>query len=92
MCPQHAFIRLVETIRETLDSKGVADMILMDLPKVFDCTPHHPLIGKLKAYGFGLEGLRLIASYLSDRTQRVKVGAINSDWLQRKLVSPRAVC
>ena len=64
---QHALIRIIETIRKTLDRKGVAGMILMDLSKAFDCMPHDLLIAKLKAYGFGLQGLRLIANYLSDR-------------------------
>ena len=49
-------------------------MILMNLSKAFDCVPHDLLIAKLKAYGFSLQGLRLIANYLSDRKQRVKVG------------------
>ena len=61
---QHALIRLIETIRKTLDRKGVAGMILMDLSKAFDCMPHDLLIAKLIAYGFGLQGLRLIVNYL----------------------------
>ena len=81
---QHALIRVIETIRKTLDRKGVAGMILIDLSKAFDCMPHDLLIAKLKAYGFGLQGLRLIANYLSDRKQRVKVGSTYSDWLQMK--------
>ena len=66
-------------------------MILMDLSKAFDCMPHDLLIAKLKAYGFGLQGLRLIANYLSDRKQRVKVdfGSIYSDWLKTKSGVPQ---
>ena len=86
---QHALIRLIETIRKTLDRKGVAGMILMDLSKAFDCMPHDLLIAKLKAYDFGLQGLRLIANYLSDRKQRVKVGSTYSDWLQTKTGVPQ---
>ena len=86
---QHALIRLIETIRKILDKKGVVGVILMDLPKAFDCMPHDLLIAKLKAYGFGLQGLRLIANYLSDRKQRVKVGSTYSDWLQTKTGVPQ---
>ena len=65
-------------------------MILMDLSiKVFDCMPHDLLIAKLKAYGFGLQGLRLIANYLSDRKQRMKVGSIYSNWLRTKTGVPQ---
>ena len=86
---QHALIRLIETIRKTLDRKGVAGLVLMDLSKAFDCMPYDLLIAKLKAYGFGLQGLRLIANYLSDRKQRVKVGSTYSDWLQTKTGVPQ---
>ena len=41
---QHALIRLTETIRKTLDRKGVAGMIFMDLSKAFNCMPHDLLI------------------------------------------------
>ena len=51
--------------------------------------PHDLLIAKLKAYGFGLQGLRLLANYLSDRKQRVKVGSTYSDWLQTKTGVPQ---
>ena len=61
-------------------------MILMHLSKAFDCMPNDLLIAKLKAYGFGL---RLIANYLSDRKQRVKVGSTYSDWLQTKTGVPQ---
>ena len=40
-------------------------------------------------YGFGLQGLTLIANYLSDRKQRVKVGSTYSDWLQTKTGVPQ---
>ena len=69
---------LIETMRKTLDRKGLPGVILMDLSKAFDCMPHDLQIAKSKAYGFGLQGLRLIANYLSDRKQRVKVGSTYS--------------
>ena len=37
---QRALIRLIETNRKTLDRKGVAGMLLMDLSKAFHCMPH----------------------------------------------------
>ena len=47
--------------------------ILMDLSKAFDTINHELLIAKLHAYGFNLDSLEIIFSYLSDRWQRTKI-------------------
>ena len=47
---------------------------------MIDCLPHDLLIAKLEAYGFGMRSLKLIASYLSNRKQHVKIGSTVSDW------------
>ena len=48
-------------------------MVQMDLSKP-DCLPHDLHIAKLDVYGVGIDSLKLIHSYLTDRKQRVKVG------------------
>ena len=45
----------------------------MDLSKAFDCLQHDFIIAKLHAYGFEIQALKLIYSYLSNRFQSVKV-------------------
>ena len=55
------------------DNNDVKEMVLVDLPKVFDCISHELLIAKLEAYGFGNDNLRLIFNYLASRKQRVRI-------------------
>ena len=50
---QHALMSMTEQWRKSLDSKGFAGAVLMDLSKAFDCMNHELLIAKLDAYGFG---------------------------------------
>ena len=64
---------LVEKCRDVLDKWGYAEILLTDLSKGFDCINHELLIAKLHAYGFSLESLTFIQSYLTSRIQRVKI-------------------
>ena len=52
----------------------------MDLSKTFNCLPHALLIGKLRAYGFSEEAVELVESYLSIRSQQVRLGTFTSTW------------
>ena len=49
---QHALIKLIESWRQILDSRGYSGADLMDLAKEFDTINHELLITKLHAYGF----------------------------------------
>ena len=64
------------------DNKQFCAAILTDLSKAFDCIPYDLLIAKLNAYGFDQEALKLIHSYLYDRSQKVKVGSSFSKELE----------
>ena len=61
---QTAFLSLLEKWKSTLDKKGFAGAVLMDLPKAFDTINHELLIAKLNAYGFSEPSLKLIYNYL----------------------------
>ena len=50
--------------------------VLMDLSKALDCLPHNILLCKLSAYGLSSRFVQLMASYLSNRKQRIKIGNI----------------
>jgi hypothetical protein len=54
--------------------------LLMDLLKAFDGLPHALLIPKLRAYGVSFDICQLLASYLSNRWQRVKIANTRSSW------------
>ena len=52
---------------------------LADLSKAFDCLPHDLIVDNLAAYGLCESACKLLASYLSNRKQRVKLGDNYSD-------------
>ena len=71
---------LIEKWKQSLDNKGYAGGILMDLSKAFDTINHQLLIAKLHAYGFDKSALTLMLSYLSNRWQRPKINLCFSSW------------
>ena len=77
---QSTLLRLLEDWRKALDNHEYVVAILMDLSKAFDCLPHGLLIAKLKAYGLSEEAVKLLDSYLEDRSQQIRLGAHTSSW------------
>ena len=60
---------IVESVNEKKFSVGV----FLDLKKAFDCVDHSILLQKLYHYGVRGAALNLIESFLSNRTQYVKI-------------------
>ena len=79
---QTTLLRLVEDWKQALDQNMHVGAVLMDLSKAFDCIPHDLLLAKLQAYGVSKHSCSLLASYLSKRHQRVKLGDKASSWLE----------
>ena len=77
---QTALLGLIEKWKKSLDKKGYAGAILMDLSKALDTINHGLLISKLNTYGFGLKSLYIINSYLTNRWQRTKINNDYSSW------------
>ena len=77
---ESVLIEMVEQWKDLLDQHKVVGAMLLDLSKAFDCLPHRLLIAKLEAYGFENDSCQLIASYLKNRRQRVKIGDSRSEW------------
>ena len=53
----------------------------MDLSKAYDCLPDDLLLAKLSACGFDETAIALIANYLANRYQRVKIVSTFSSFL-----------
>ena len=61
----------------------------MDSSKAYDYVNHDLIIAKLQAYGVGVNSLRLVQNYLSQRKQKVKVSSSSSEWLEIILGLPQ---
>ena len=66
--------------REILDQGGTIDAVYLDFIKAFDKVPHECLLHKLSAYGISDDLHNWIRSFLTGRTQRVKVDSVASQW------------
>ena len=80
--PQHALISPLEKWRMSLYKEGYGGAILLDLSKAFDTLNHDLLVTKLNAYGFDMNALLLINSYLADWWQRIKINSSFSSWTE----------
>ena len=78
---QTLLIKCIEDWKSALDENKHVGVLFTDLSKAFDCLPHSLLLAKLKAYGLDISACHLVASYLSNRKQRVKIGKARSKWI-----------
>ncbi len=76
-----ALIELTEEITNSMDKKKYAVGVFIDLKKAFDTINHEILIYKLEQYGIRGIALKWVSSYLKDRRQFVKMGEVQSSWL-----------
>ena len=76
---QHAILDLYLNIIEAIEVHGKSSCIFLDFAKAFDTANHDILLSKLEYYGIRGLALCLLRSYLTDWTQRVKIGKCISD-------------
>ena len=60
---------------EAMDSKKLMLMVLLDLSKAFDSLKHATLLLKLQSLGLSHSALEWFRSYLSERSQYVRIGS-----------------
>ena len=65
-----------------LRQKGKAGTVLTNLSKAFDCLNHDLLIAKFVVYGFSIDALKLIGSYLTNRYQRLRTNDSYTYWIE----------
>ena len=78
---QHALLVMLEKMKIARVKKGFCAAVFTDLSKAFECICHDLLIAKLNAYGLEQNALKLAYDYLSNRSQKTKVGSSFSTYL-----------
>lgn len=74
-------LEMLDDWSRAMEANHAIDAVYMDFRKAFDSVPHARLLHKLYAYGVRGKVLNWIRAFLTDRRQRVVVGASESDWL-----------
>lgn len=72
-------IEFLDKVTRTVDNQKSADILYLDFAKAFDKVPKNRLLVKLRAKGVGGQLLAWLEEWLTDRTQKVKVGNAESD-------------
>jgi hypothetical protein len=67
-------LQVMEDFTSLVDQSHDIDVVYCDFRKAFDSVPHERLLVKLAVYGICGDTLKWIRSFLSGRTQQVKVG------------------
>ena len=76
---QAILLKMIEDWKKCIDTGKMVGTISVDLSKAFDSLPHGLLIAKLSPNGADFNSCKLLASYLYNRHQRVKLGDVRSE-------------
>ncbi len=66
-----------------MDTRGV----FLDIEGAFDAIPHYLLIHKFKSYGLGPTLVKILRSYLNNRSLRTKVNGCYSKWSDKDIIN-----
>ena len=71
---EDALLDFCSFIQKSLDNKFICGSLFVDITKAFDMVDHAILLNKLYSAGFRGTIFEWFASYLKNRTQRVRIG------------------
>jgi hypothetical protein len=75
-----ALLRIQNDLLLALDKRQVTALVLLDLSAAFDTIDHNILLARLSSsFGICDSALKLLTSYITNRTQFVSVGSKSSD-------------
>ena len=77
---QYSLLKMIKNWGKQLKNGEKVGVIFMDLSKVFGKISHSLLLAKLKVYGFSIQALSLLKSYLCNRFQRSIITSSFSSW------------
>ena len=80
----HALVDMVHTWLLTAEERKASHVVLWDYRKAFDHVDHTVLVTKCKSYNFPNCIIQWLCAFLSDRSQRVRLGQELSDWVSLK--------
>jgi hypothetical protein len=74
------FLSVLHSIGQCLDKNVQTDVLYLDLAKAFDSVDHQIILKKRKSYGVTGQLHNWFADYLKDRSQRIVVDGVASQW------------
>ena len=86
---EYAVQDIYEKLLHNMDQSLISCAIFLDLAKAFDTVDHSILLRKLKMYGIRGNLFNLLESYLSGRSQYVKLDNVCSSTIQVKYGVPQ---
>ena len=75
-----ATVYFIERVKSLMDRGGVVGAVFLDLRKAFDTVNHNILQSKFDQFNFSSSASSWFKSYLSTRTQCVKINNVLSDF------------
>ena len=82
--PRHstntALLNITDDLYDAIDDSELTIIVLLDYSKAFDTINHRLLYAKLQDLGFDATAISWIASYLTERKQKVKTNTDESGW------------